>query len=551
MGIGIIRKIVTFAAATALVILLLLGAASAQIPGLGGAAGAEEASPTAADPLGRDTPRGLVTGLIAALGESDLEQAGRFLRSDAAANDIASWEIRRIESTLNSAVEFVPPTELSLVPEGDLDDGLPADRERVGRLGRGDSAVPMIAEKVVRDEIPVWVLSSASVDALLSWRSTDASGLARFQAMLGNLPAGPDVRGIALRDWLLLVAFAAISYILAYGLTAIRALVTGFVGRKSESERLARFAAISEPPLRLFIAALIFTFGAGQLGVSVVARYQLSWVVELTAFVSAAWFLWRVIDVLAEIMLGRMSRRGAITAYSAVTFLTRVLKTVIVAVVTATALRAFGVDITAGLAALGVGGLALAFGAQKLIENLIGSVTLIADRPVRVGDFCRFGETYGTVEEIGIRSTRVRTLGRTIVTVPNGEFSSLHLENFTRRDDYWFHHTIGVRYETSPRQMRALLGHLKSMLLEHPRVSPDPARVRLLSFGAHSLDIELFAYIHASDWNQFLEIQEELMLRMMEIVEGASPGFAFPSQTLYLARDGNRVGEQPEDRLSA
>jgi MscS family membrane protein len=159
---------------------------------------------------------------------------------------------------------------------------------------------------------------------------------------------------------------------------------------------------------------------------------------------------------------------------------------------------------------------------------------LIADRPVRVGDFCRFGETLGTIEEIGIRSTRVRTLGRTIVTVPNGEFSNLHLENFAHRDHYLFHHTVGLVYGTDPRTMRALLAAFRRVLVDHPRVTPDPARVRLVRLGAYSKDVELFAYVEAADWNEYLEIQEGLILALMEIVESSASGFAFPTQTLHL-----------------
>src|SRR5690606_22365912 len=130
---------------------------------------------------------------------------------------------------------------------------------------------------------------------------------------------------------------------------------------------------------------------------------------------------------------------GQLTAYSAVSFLKRAFKALLALLFVASLLRAFGVNVTAGLAALGVGGLAIALGAQKLFENLIGSLTLRADRPVRIGDVCRFGSTLGTVEEIGSRSTRMRTLDRTVLTVPNGEFSTLHIENYSQRDRFWFH----------------------------------------------------------------------------------------------------------------
>jgi MscS family membrane protein len=189
------------------------------------------------------------------------------------------------------------------------------------------------------------------------------------------------------------------------------------------------------------------------------------------------------------------------------------------------------------VAGLGVGGLAVALAAQKSLENLFGGLTLIVDQPVHVGDFCRFGDRVGTVEDIGLRSTRIRTLDRTLVTIPNSEFSSMQIENFARRDRIWLATTIGVRYETTPDQLRFLLISLKRMLLAHPMIDPDPARVRFSGFGASSLDIDIFAYVRTTDINEFYAVREDVFLRLMEVVVDSGTGFAFPSQTIYAAAD--------------
>jgi MscS family membrane protein len=156
---------------------------------------------------------------------------------------------------------------------------------------------------------------------------------------------------------------------------------------------------------------------------------------------------------------------------------------------------------------------------------------------VRVGDFCRFGDKVGTVEEIGLRSTRIRTLDRTVVTVPNADFSGLQIENFARRDQIRLHTTLGLRYETTPEQLRLLLARLRELLLSHPKIDPDPARVRFVGFGAYSLDLEIFAYARTTDWDEFLRIREELYLRMMDLVAEAGSSFAFPSQISYFGGD--------------
>jgi MscS family membrane protein len=198
------------------------------------------------------------------------------------------------------------------------------------------------------------------------------------------------------------------------------------------------------------------------------------------------------------------------------------------------------------VAGLGVGGIAVALAAQKTLENLFGGITLFADRPVKVGDFCSYDGQVGTVEEIGLRSTRIRTLDRTVVSVPNADFSNLRLENFARRDRMRLRTVIGVRYETTPEQLRYVLARLREILLAHPRVTDDPARARFVGFGAYSLDIEVLAYVDTPDWNEFLGIREHIYLLFMEAVKESGTGFAFPSTTTYLAQDHGASREDTE-----
>jgi MscS family membrane protein len=198
-------------------------------------------------------------------------------------------------------------------------------------------------------------------------------------------------------------------------------------------------------------------------------------------------------------------------------------------------LHHFAVDPTAALAGLGVGGIAVALAAQKTLENVIGGVSLIFDQPVGVGDFIKVGDTLGTVKDIGLRSTRIRTLNRTVVSVPNGQIANMSLENFSARDKFWFNPILSLRYGTTSPQMHAVLDSIRSMLEESRHVEPDSLRVRFLRFGVSSLDVEIFAYIPARDWNHFLEIQEALLLRIMECAESAGVQIALPSQAIFLA----------------
>ena len=200
-------------------------------------------------------------------------------------------------------------------------------------------------------------------------------------------------------------------------------------------------------------------------------------------------------------------------------------------------LQDLGADMVPLLASLGVGGLAVALAAQKTIANFIGSLILFANKPVQAGDFFRYGDQIGTLENIGLLSTRIRSLERTIVTVPNAELSDMQLDNYTKRDQRLFRTTLQLRYETTPEQMRYVLAQLRELLLRHPKVTPDPARVRFIGYGDYSKDVEVFAYLRCQDHNVFLAIREDILLRMEDIINEAGTGFAFPSQTAYLAQD--------------
>jgi MscS family membrane protein len=189
------------------------------------------------------------------------------------------------------------------------------------------------------------------------------------------------------------------------------------------------------------------------------------------------------------------------------------------------------------IAGFGVGGLAVALATQPTIENLIAGISLVADKAVRHGEYCKYGDAQGTIERVGIRSTQIRGDDRTLTNIPNAALAKLPIVSLTRRDRMLIQTVIGLPYETTPEQLRGVLAILRQLLKGNPRVDPDSARARLVKFGDSSLDIEVFAYVRTVVWTEFLGIREELLLRMMDIIEQAGTEIAFPSQTLYLGRD--------------
>lgn len=197
----------------------------------------------------------------------------------------------------------------------------------------------------------------------------------------------------------------------------------------------------------------------------------------------------------------------------------------------------FGLSVTPIIAGLGVGGLAVALAIRPTLENIVGGFVLFADKPVRVGESCSFGDKLGTVEEIGLRSTRIRGLDRTVITVPNADFAQMQIVNFTRRDMNLYQCRLGLRYETTPDQLRYVAAKVRKLLIRHSKVSPDPARVRLSEFAASAFVLEVFAFVRCANWNEFLAVKEDLNLRIAEIVQESGTAFALTSQTVYLGRD--------------
>ncbi len=309
-------------------------------------------------------------------------------------------------------------------------------------------------------------------------------------------------------------------------------------------QALARLAL----PLFFLLATPVVTYLA-------LAQINLiSWVaqvIELASaaimFLAGAWIVWRIAPVLAEALIATPKINTESIDAHLIRICTRLLGIVAAAGLLAVGAQRLGLPVYGIVAGLGVGGLAIALAAQPTMENLIGGLSLFADKPIRVGDVCRYGNDEGTVEAIGIRSTRIRGRDRALTTMPNAVLSKMPLVSLSQRDQMLIQSVIGVRYETSPEQLRYLLVKIREALLGHPKIQPDSVRVRFVNFGASSLDIELFAYVKTTKRPEFLSVREEIFLQVMDIVKESGTGFAFPSQTLYFGRDGGLDPKKTEE----
>jgi MscS family membrane protein len=200
-------------------------------------------------------------------------------------------------------------------------------------------------------------------------------------------------------------------------------------------------------------------------------------------------------------------------------------------------LSAMDVNVTAALAGLGIGGLAIGLGAQKTFENLLGGISILTDKAIVVGDPCKIGDRAGTVEDIGLRSTRIRTEDRTVVSIPNGTVATATLENFRFRDKILCRQILRLRYDLAPDHIRYILGQVRETLARHSKVEESSLRVRVIRFAEYAIEVELYAYILERDYGIFLATQEDLLLQVMETLAQTGGAIALPTQTTIVTQD--------------
>ncbi len=216
-------------------------------------------------------------------------------------------------------------------------------------------------------------------------------------------------------------------------------------------------------------------------------------------------------------------------------FLIKISKAFVLVVGGVAILQEWGINVSALLASLGLGGLAFALAAKDTAANLFGGLTVLADKSMKVGDWIKIGDVEGIVEDIGLRTTKIRSFEKSLITVPNQVLANQSLENFSRRGVRRIKMTIGVTYSTTGDQMRRILEEIRTMLRNHPRIAKDQLlMVYFTDFGDSSLDIFIYCFTDTANWEEYLSIREDVNLRIMEIVERNGASFAFPSRSIYV-----------------
>ncbi len=519
-----------------LVAFIVAGAFAAQKPGtLPGTKEAQRpAGPEVAydDPLGRSTPEGTVFGFMKSAAQGNYDQAIQYLDTK-----ITGIRAQRLVDGLRVILERGFSGKLAMLsnkPEGSLDDNLPPSKERVGTVKTPSDSLDILLERVERgNNPPIWLFSTETLKNVPEiYKELDVR---TFDTYLPKFLVNTWLLWFPLWKWFLFLLLIPLLFGLSILVTRLFTFILLLFVRRIAKVRADQHVVRLTGPLHILVFASAI-WVVSLLSRSVITSAFWTYVAATLTVIGATWLCVRVIDLVFKLKQSQL----VVTSSEKISMvqLGRKLSKIMAGIVGALVIFYIaGINIAAVLTGLGIGGIAIAFAAQKTLENLFGGIMIISDQPIRVGDFCQAGDHIGTVENIGLRSTRIRTLKRTVVFVPNGQLALMSLENFTMRDKIWFYHTLHLRYETTADQLRYILAEIRKMLYEHSKVESPSARIRFVGFGNSSLDLEVFAYVLETQYEAFLPIQEDLLLRVMDIIEASGTGFAFPSQTTYIARD--------------
>ena len=423
--------------------------------------------------------------------------------------------------------------QLSPLAEGDTADGLRGNTDQVGVLPRPNGLYePVRITRVTRDGMSWWAFSPSVVRQVDTWYGELGDNWFR------ELFPEPLRRSGPLRlqwyQWLGLLVLIPVIVLLGTALQRLLQLALHAIVRRTpvtwDDDLLPQ---LRSPMLLLCVAGFVLPVTA-WLGLNAVVSGFITSLVRGAVTASLFWALIRLLGVMERRVIASAWATQRADVLSLAPLGGRLAKILVGFLGMAAVLAQFNIPVGTLLAGLGIGGIAVALGAQKTLENVIGSIAIVSDKPFEVGDLIKVEDVEGTVEQVGVRSTRIRTYDRTLITYPNGKLADLRLESYSARDRFRLNTSIGLVYETTAEQVRAIINEIESALQANPKVWPDTIIVRLENLGAYSLNIRIVAWFLAKDIIEFRDLNQEFLLQVLEIVERAGTSFAFPTQTLVM-----------------
>jgi MscS family membrane protein len=498
------------------------------------------------DPLGRNTPSNSVLGFLKAATAGDYNIAAQYLQMSAARRQSEGEQTAtKLKYVLDNA--FVGNYSRFNQPEGSPQEGVALGHQKLGTMSAGDVEVDL---DLVRVSDPsagkIWLISTDTLGKL-----PELYDQAKARQVASKLPAvlvKHQLGGMPLWQWLALLVATPFAAALAWLILFVMEIPLRWWARRRRQMDVANWRSVSGPAW-LLAGTLIHQVFVVYLRMPLLLRHYYFQITSTALILSAVWIVWRVVRWSLYRVRIRALAHGLAGTGSLMLLGERILKAVIFVLGVLAVLGNLGFNMSTALAGLGIGGLAIGFGAQKTIENLFGGVSVLADEVFRVGDVCRFGDRTGVVEDIGLRSTRIRTDERTLLAIPNGTVATINLENLSRRDKILFKTSLSLRSETKADHMRFILSEVRRLLYSHPKVESNTVRVRLIDVAGAAPTVEIFAYVLTQDFNEFAAVREDVLLRIMDIVDNSGSGLALPAQTLYLGRDAGLAKDKAESAV--
>jgi MscS family membrane protein len=483
------------------------------------------------DEFNRSTPRSSLLGLALAVQERDFDHAVNYLDLRnlpfSVEEELDGKELVRKLAIVAKRVMSVDLEDMSTHPDGHKDDGLPSYRDRITTLKTKNGPVDILMQRIPRgDGEFIWKISNATVaqiPALDAEFGYGVIGNKLSQTFPHYIVFGFEVWQLVMLAGLLIAAFV-VGYVTTFFVVKILQR-----NQRFNQQRLQKFIV---GPLRFLIMVLMFRSTFDMIAPSLTARA----VFETQTFLIIAvyWITLGIVDLVMSRLADRMRKNGQQDAAVLLRPAATGLKLTVLVIAVITWMDNLGYEVTTILAGLGVGGIAVALAAQKSLENLIGSITIYASQPIHVGDFCKFGQTTGTVEEIGLRSTQLRTLARTVVHIPNAMFASGEIENLTQRDKILYRTRLRLSYEDTPAQVKQVLLKVRELIEQHEFIDETDSRIRFLEFGEYAQELELYVFIKTKIFAEYLEYREDINLKINDIVESVGVKLVIPARTSYI-----------------
>jgi MscS family membrane protein len=503
-------------------------------------------SDSQSDPLGRTTPQSTLIGFLHAAQSGDYSIASQYLQISPARRQTDGEPLaNKLAFVLNQPRVFTgTPRGWSNDPEGTPQEGVPLGRQKLGTMSAGDVEADF---EVVRVSDPnagrIWLISSDTLTKIPELY--DQVEARQVESKLPAVLVKYQFAGMPLWQWIALLLAVLVAAALGWLVIALLEVPVRWWARRRGQADVANWREVSGPSW-LLVGTLIHRILAAYLGMPLLQRHYYYQLTQIALITGATWIIWRATRWSLRRVRNRALSRGHAGTGSLMLLGERILKAVIFSLGVLAILGNLGFNMTTALAGLGIGGLAIGFGAQSTIANLFGGVAVLADEVFRVGDTCRFGDRTGTVEDIGLRSTRIRTEERTLLAIPNGTVATINLENLSRREKILFKTNLGLRPESESDHVRFVLAEVRRLLYSHPKVETSTVRVRLTDIAGAALNVEVLSYVLTQDFNEFAAVREDLLFRIIDVMKDSGGGLAGPSQTLYLSRDAGVEKEKAD-----